>query len=91
LNRYHERISRGLEFSLLAEIIENLSAVAGFAVTISLEAEGWPFVTLDSFHIQAGNVAFLSGADYITLNPIVQAADLAAWESYVLTPVNAWM
>ena len=89
LNR--KRISRVLEFSSPIEIIESMSAVAGFAVTISVEAEVWPFVTLDSFHMQARNVAFLSGADYITLNPLVQAADLAAWESYVLSPANAWM
>ena len=91
LNCNHKRISRVLEFSSPIEIIESMSAVAGFAVTISVEAELWPFVTLDSFHVQARNVAFLSGADYITLNPLVQAADLAAWESYVLSPANAWM
>jgi hypothetical protein len=65
-----------------------MSAVAGFAVTVSVEAEVWPFVTLDAFHMRARNI---EGSDYITLNPIVQAADLAAWESYVLTPANVWM
>jgi hypothetical protein len=68
-----------------------MSAVAGFAVSVSVEADVWPFVTLDAFHMRARNIEFLSGADYITLNPIVQAADLVAWESYVLSPVNAWM
>ena len=68
-----------------------MSAVAGFAVTVSVEATAWPFVSLDSFHLRASNVEFLSGADYVTLNPIVQANDLAAWESYVQSPVNAWM
>ena len=91
MNCNDERISRGLAFSQPSEIVERMSAVAGFAITISVEAELWPFVTLDSFAMQARNVASLSGADYITLNPIVQAADIAAWESYVLTPVNAWM
>jgi hypothetical protein len=65
-----------------------MSAVAAFAVTISVEAEEWPFVTLDAFHMRARNV---HGTDYITLSPIVQLADLAAWESYVQTPVNSWM
>ena len=70
------------------DIFETISAIAGFAVSVSVEADVWPFVTLAAFHMRARNVA---GADYITLNPIVQAADLPAWESYVLSPVNAWM
>jgi hypothetical protein len=92
LNRNHGG-SQECALSSLADIIENLSAVAGFALTISVEADNelWPFVTLDDFQMRARNVEVLSGADYITLNPIVQAADLAAWESYVLTPVNTWM
>ena len=92
MNRNHGG-SQEFALSSLADIIENLSAVAGFALTISVEADNelWPFVTLDDFQMRARNVEVLSGADYITLNPIVQAADLAAWESYVLTPVNTWM
>ena len=82
-------ISHVEAFSLpSADIVDSMSAIAGFAVTISVEAEAWPFVTLDAFHMRARNV---EGADYITLNPIVQAADLAAWESYVQTPINSWM
>ena len=68
-----------------------MSAVAGFAVTISTEAETWPFVTLSDYRKRAKNVQFLSGCIYLTMNPIVQAADLAAWESYVLSPANSWM
>lgn len=68
-----------------------MSAVAGFAVTISTEAETWPFVTLSEYHKRAKNVQFLSGCIYLTMSPIVQADDLSAWESYVASPVNSWM
>jgi len=68
-----------------------MAAVAGLAATVSADAEAWPFVTLDSFQMRARNVEFLSGAHYIALNPIVKAADLSAWESYVASPVNRWM
>ena len=68
-----------------------MSAVAGFAVSISAEAETWPFVTLNDFRKRAKHVQFLSGCIYLTMNPIVQAVDLAAWESYVISPENSWM
>lgn len=68
-----------------------MAAVAGLAATLSVGDESWPFVTLDTFQMQARNVEFLSGAHLIAVNPIVKAADLAAWESYVLSPVNSWM
>jgi uncharacterized alpha-E superfamily protein len=68
-----------------------MAAVAGLAVTASIEAEGWPFVTLGAFQQQAKNVQYIAGSIYLTLNPIVQAADLNAWESYVQSPANSWM
>ena len=68
-----------------------MAAVAGLAVTASIEAEGWPFVTLGAFHQQANNVQYLAGSIYLTLNPIVQVANLDAWESYVQSPANSWM
>jgi hypothetical protein len=68
-----------------------MAAVAGLAVRISAQVEGWPFVTLGAFQQQANNVQFLAGSLYLTLNPIVQAADLDAWESYVQSPANTWM
>ena len=68
-----------------------MAAVAGFAVTISAQAEGWPFVTLSAFQKRANNVQYLAGSIYLTFNPIVQAADLDAWESYVQGPANSWM
>jgi len=68
-----------------------MAAVAGFAVTISAQAEAWPFVTLSAFQKRAKNVQYLAGSIYLTFNPIVQAADLDAWESYVQSPANSWM
>ena len=68
-----------------------MSAVAGLAATISTEVEGWPFATFGAFQRQARHAQFISKAIYITVNPIVQAADLAAWELYVQSPANSWM
>jgi hypothetical protein len=68
-----------------------MAAVAGLATALSVEPLPWPFVTLNTFQMRARNVEFLSGVHYIALNPIVTAADLPAWESYVLSPVNSWM
>ena len=75
----------------LSDMVNRMSAVAGFAVTISTEAETWPFVTLSEYQKRAKNVQFLSGCIYLTMNPIVQADDLSAWESYVASPVSSWM
>ncbi len=51
----------------------------------------WPFVTLPNFQERAGNVRSLSGAIYISINPIVQADELPLWESYVQSEANKWM
>ena len=81
----------GSRIFLHSDMVNQMSAVAGFAVTISTEADAWPFVTLNNFQKRAKNVQFLSRCIYLTMNPIVQSADLAAWESYVTSPANSWM
>ena len=83
--------SPALLFSSTSDIVNRMSVVAGLAATISAEADGWPFVTLSAFQRRAKNVQFTSKAIYLTLNPIVQAADLDEWESYVQSPANSWM
>ena len=52
---------------------------------------GWPFVTLPNFQEQAVNVKSLSGAIYVSVNPIVQTDELPLWESYVQSDANKWM
>ena len=68
-----------------------MAAVAGLAAALSVETKDWPFVTVDAFHMLANSARLNSGAIFLTLNPIVQAADLAAWESYVQSSANSWM
>jgi hypothetical protein len=69
-----------------------MSAVAGLAVTVTAEAQEWPYVTLDAFQRQASNARFLSGTTYLSMNPIVKKDELVAWESFVQqSSANSWM
>ncbi len=51
----------------------------------------WPFVTLSNFQERAGNVRTISGAIYVSVNPIVEANQLPFWEEYVRGNANSWM
>lgn len=51
----------------------------------------WPFVTLPHFQERAGNVREISGAIYVSINPIVQADQLSLWEDLVHGDANQWM
>lgn len=82
----------------LEAIIVDLSAVSGLAVMATSEARNrttsgtsWPFVKLDDFLEKATNARSLSGALYVSINPIVESEDLIAWERYVLSHANTWM
>lgn len=68
-----------------------MSAVAGLAATLSVDGKDWPFVTEEAFQMRANNAGVHSGALFLSINPIVRAADLDAWESYVQSPANSWM
>jgi len=87
------------------EILKEVSAVSGLAVSATAHAESihqlfdgktqipaaWPFVTLPYFQERAGNVRYLSGAIYVSINPIVTTEQLPFWESYVQSDANQWM
>jgi hypothetical protein len=63
-------------------------------VGVSVETEypiGWPFITLSDFQQRAGNVKSVSGAIYVSVNPIVSADEVPLWESYVQSDANKWM
>lgn len=51
----------------------------------------WPFVTLQNFQERVGNVRSLSGAIYVSINPIVDANQLPFWEDYVRGDAASWM
>jgi hypothetical protein len=69
-----------------------MSVLAGFAVTLTAEAQEWPYVTLDAFQRRASNARFLSGTTFISVNPIVKTDELVAWETFVQqTSANSWM
>lgn len=63
-------------------------------VGVSVETEypiGWPFITLSDFQQRAGNVKSVSGAIYVSVNPIVSADEVPLWESYVQSDANKWI
>jgi hypothetical protein len=78
------------------EIVKTMGAISGLGVAISAhsqntESEKWPFVTLSNFQERAGNARTLSGALYVSINPIVDTKEeLDRWEEYVLSEKNQW-
>jgi hypothetical protein len=77
------------------DIMVEISAVSGLAVTATGQADGqkeqWPFVTMPNFQERAGNARALSGAIYLSINPLVPSGHLPDWEKYARGPQNAWM
>ena len=80
-----------LSFLRFSDVVVRMSSVAGLAATVSVDGKGWPFVTEDAFQMRANNARLHSGAIYLSINPIVRATDLDAWESYVQSSANSWM
>jgi hypothetical protein len=74
-----------------SDIVQRMSVLAGLAVTIAAEAETWPYVTLDAFAERATNARFLSGMNFLSLNPIVASEEIIEWELYVQSSANSWM
>jgi hypothetical protein len=78
------------------EIVKTMGAISGLGVAISAhsqntDSEKWPFVTLSNFQERAGNARTLSGALYVSINPIVDTKEeLDKWEEYVLSERNQW-
>jgi hypothetical protein len=78
------------------EIVKTMGAISGLGVAISAHSqntasEKWPFVTLSNFQERAGNARTLSGALYVSINPIVDTKEeLDKWEEYVLSDRNQW-
>ena len=79
------------------EVLVEMSAVSGIAVSVTADTlkanatESWPFVTMSNFQERAGSARKLSGAIYVSVNPIVESDQLSQWERYVQTDVNNWM
>jgi hypothetical protein len=78
------------------EMMVEIAAVSGMAVTASGEVLGqkgqeWPFVTIPNFQERAGNARTLSGAIYLSINPVVASSQLPDWEQYIRGQANSWM
>lgn len=77
------------------DVMVEISAVSGLAVAASAESNEtsleWPFLTLSNFQERARNAKTLSGAIYVSINPVVTSDNLDEWENYVRGPANQWM
>jgi len=76
---------------LALDIVARTASTAGLAVTVAEEAQNWPYATLTAFEKRASNIRFLSGAIFVSINPIVKTVDLDSWESYVQSNASSWM
>ena len=81
----------------LQQVLAEMAAISGIAVAATADAlqynsnESWPFVTMTNFQERAGSAKRISGAIYVSINPIIQSNQLSDWESYVLSDANSWM
>lgn len=79
------------------DVLVQMSAVSGIAVSLTADTlkanatESWPFVTMSNFQERAGSARKLSGAIYVSINPIIESNQLYAWERYVQSDVNKWV
>jgi hypothetical protein len=83
----------------LQDVLAEMAAISGIAVATTADVlqfysnsnESWPFVTMSNFQQRAGSARRISGAIYVSINPIVQSNKLSDWERYVLSDANSWM
>jgi hypothetical protein len=73
-----------------------MGAIGGLSAMASTDADDgsagvWPFITLDGFQERGNNARFLSGAVYVSVNPVVDVENLLLWEKYAQSDVNVWM
>jgi hypothetical protein len=57
--------------------------VAAIAHGVDLDRE-WPFVTLSSFQERSATARSLSGALFVSINPLVKETERAEWEKFVV-------
>ena len=77
-------------------ILTEMAAISGLGVAASAygidSQSSWPFVTISNFQERAGNARTLSGALFVTINPLVSGEQFDPWERYVLQDsANYWM
>jgi hypothetical protein len=62
-----------------------LSSVGVAAIAHGVDFElDWPFVTLSSFQERSATARSLSGALFVSLNPVVKDTDRAEWEKFLV-------
>ena len=79
-----------------ADIVKKMGAISGLSLAACSHStdneSSWPLVTLSNFQERAGNARALSGALFVSINPLVEDRQRALWEQYVLeNNTNEWM
>jgi uncharacterized membrane protein len=69
-------------------VTQKLGALSSLGVAVIAHGvdldQTWPFVTLSAFQPRSATARSLSGAVYLSINPIVSYAQRAEWEEYVV-------
>lgn len=104
ITSYDEQKGFILQYGKAAEkVLESLSGVfhkitsinsVGVAATafgLDHSDEKWPFHTMTSFQQQASTARLVSGALYISVNPVVTDIKRDAWEEYSARDSDQWM
>jgi hypothetical protein len=69
-------------------VTQKLGALSSLSVAVIAHGadlnQTWPFVTLSAFQPRSATARSLSGAVYLSINPIVSDAQRAEWEEYVV-------
>ena len=78
------------------DILKEMGAISGLGVAATVSAadtkSAWPFVTMSNFQERAGNARTLSGALYVSINPLVPGDQGNLWEGFAQNPSNNyWM
>lgn len=83
----------------LQHVLMEMAAISGIAVAATADAlqfysnsnASWPYVTMSHFQQRVSSARRISGAIYVSINPIVQSNQLSDWERYVQSDANSWM
>ena len=78
------------------DILKEMGAISGLGVAATVSATDtksvWPWVTMSNFQERAGNARTLSGALYVSMNPLVGAGQGNLWQEFSQNSQNSfWM
>jgi hypothetical protein len=93
-NHYEKSAEKILEsFEGIFDKILTVNSVGVAATAYGLDHNDtkWPFHTLSSFQQRAATARLVSGALFISIEPIVSDEDRYQWEEYVARTKGIWM